>query len=88
MVKLFSGDPHFKYELVKQMKFLIIVTLGFTIAFSWRQTIFDATQTLVEYFIKVDSSITLSILTSSVITIVSVVIIFVTAKLLKTPYKI
>jgi len=62
---------------------LIIVSLGFTIAFTWRQTIFDASQSIVQFFIDIQSSTTLSVLTSLLITIISIFLIYLTAHFLK-----
>lgn len=65
------------------MRLLIIVTLAFTIAFTWRQTIFDASKALVLFFVKVNSSTTTSILTSLFITSIAIILIYFTSKLLK-----
>ena len=73
----------FKREFKIQIRMLVIITLGFTIAFTWRQTVFDASQELVQFFINVKDSTTLSILTSLFITIFSLLIIYLTAHFLK-----
>lgn len=73
----------FKREFRKQIRMLIIITLGFTIAFTWRQTIFDASQSIVQFFINVQNSTTLSVLTSLLITIISILLIYLTAHFLK-----
>jgi|GEM_PF-963773 len=78
----FIGGDQFKKEFISQLRFLIIVTLGFTIAFTWRQTIFDTTQSIVNFFLHLESSATLSILTSTTITITALFIILLTSKLL------
>jgi uncharacterized BrkB/YihY/UPF0761 family membrane protein len=74
---------NFKKEFRRQIRMLIIVTLGFTIAFSWRQTVFDASQTFVQFFTNVQGSTTLSVLTSLFITIVSIILIYLVAHYLK-----
>lgn len=76
---LFGGDS-FKKEFIRQIKYLVIFTLGFTIAFSWRETIFDATQSLVQWFLDIQSSTILSILTSITVTIFSIIIIWIVVK--------
>jgi len=73
----------FRKEFRKQLRMLIIITLGFTIAFTWRQTVFDASQSVVQFFIDVQNSTTLSILTSLLITIFSLFLIYLTAHFLK-----
>jgi len=77
----------FKREFRRQIRMLIIITLGFTIAFTWRQTIFDASQSIVRFFIDVQNSTTLSILTSLLITIISVLLVYLTAHFLKESHE-
>jgi ABC-type Fe3+ transport system permease subunit len=79
----FVGGKYFKKEFIEQMRLLIVFSLGFTIAFSWRQTIYDSFETIVEYFTHAQNSVTLSVLTSLLTTIVALVVIFFTSKLLK-----
>lgn len=79
---LFGGDS-FKKEFKSELRLLIMFTLGFTIAFTWRQTIFDTTQFLIEWITHVEGSTTLSILTSLAITIFSLFIIWIVSKLLE-----
>lgn len=79
-----SASPEFRRELKSQLRLIIILTLGFTIAFTWRQSIFDVTQSIVLRFINVTNSAYASIITSSAITLVCLAIIFLTSKLLRT----
>jgi hypothetical protein len=81
--RFFIGSRRFEREFKKQIRLLVIVTLGFTIAFTWRQTIFDLSQSLVSFFIELKSNSALSILTSIFITLVSILIIYLTAHFLK-----
>jgi len=81
--RFFIGGQNFKSEFKRQARLLIIITLGFTIAFTWRQTIFDLSQALVNIIIHVKSSTSASILTSAFITFISLILIYLTSKLLK-----
>lgn len=76
----------FKKEFRRQIRMLIIITLGFTIAFTWRQTLFDASQLMVQFLTHVSNSTTLSVLTSLFITLLSVFLIYLTAHFLKEGY--
>lgn len=78
----FIGGSKFKNEFRKQMRLLIIVTIGFTIAFSWRQTIFDAVQTAVSSVFGTQGFAS-SILTSVAITLFGLFLIYLTSHLLK-----
>ena len=77
-----KGRRH-KIEFKKQARMLIVVTLGFTIAFTWRQTIFDVSQSFVNLFLKIQNSSELSIITSSFITLISTILIYFTSYLLR-----
>ncbi|MBS3077867.1 hypothetical protein J4233_06415 [Candidatus Pacearchaeota archaeon] len=66
----------FRKEVKREIKLLIAVTLGFTIAFTWRQTIFDLFEAVIIKFFSSTSQSTLSVLTSLAITLVSVLLIF------------
>jgi len=73
----------YKKEFLKQMRMVIMITLGFTIAFTWRQTIFDLSQEVVHFFAKTASNGTLSILTSIFITLICLALILITSNFLK-----
>lgn len=81
--KIVRGDPHFRHEFKSQLRWLIILTLGFTIAFSWRQTIFDLIQAGVISITKIESTSALSILTSLAITIFAIILIYLTSRFLR-----
>ena len=72
---LYGGDA-FKKEFFEELRLLVLFTLGFTIAFSWRQTLFEGTQTILRWVTDIQDSTSLAILASIAITIVSVVIIW------------
>ena len=74
---------NFREEFKKQIRLTIIITLGFTIAFTWRQTIFDLSEALIETILDIRDDATLSILTSTFITVVSVLLIYITSRILK-----
>lgn len=87
IINSLKAGVRFKNEFRKQIRMLIIVTFGFTIAFTWRQTIFDASQALVQFFTNVQGSTALSVLTSLFITIISVFLIYLAAHYLKDNYE-
>lgn len=80
---LFVEGDSFKKEFRRQVRMIIVFTLGFTIAFTWRQTIFDLSLTFVSFITKIQNSAELSILSSLLITILSLIIIYITAHWLK-----
>tara|TARA_Y100000310_G_C20513646_1_gene730095 strand:+ start:141 stop:422 length:282 start_codon:yes stop_codon:yes gene_type:complete len=83
LYNFFIGGKRFENEFRRQIRLLIILTLAFTVAFTWRQTLFDASQALVQLVIDVKGSTSLSVLTSTFITIVSILIIYLASHFLK-----
>jgi hypothetical protein len=74
---------HYRQEFRKQMRLFIIFTLGFTIAFTWRETVFDLSKSLVNLIAHPTNPNATSIWASVFITIVSALLIFLTAKWLR-----
>ena len=70
-------------EFRRQLRLLIAITLGFTIAFTWRQTIFDLSFSFIGLITKIQSISILSLLSSIMITLISIGLIYLSAKLLK-----
>lgn len=83
LYNFFIGSKNFENEFRKQVRMLIVVTLGFTIAFTWRQTIFDLSQSFVQFITHVQKSELSSILTSTFITFLSILIIYLVSHFLK-----
>jgi hypothetical protein len=81
--EFFVGGEGYKKEFRRQLKTLILITLGFTIAFTWRQTTFDTSQSIVQFFLHLQNSTTASIVTSLFITIISLIIIWFTSHVLR-----
>lgn len=77
--KIFLNKLKFKREFKRQARLLIIVTLGFTIAFTWRQTVFDLSLAVVRFITHFESTSALSILASILITILSLSLIYLTS---------
>jgi len=83
MLQVFNVGRRFRKEFRKQLRMLIVVTLGFTIAFSWRQTTFDLSQSFVEWVTKTQNSALSTVLTSTFITLLSLLLIMVTSNFFK-----
>lgn len=81
--ELFMGGEGYREEFRKQMRLLVTFTLGFTIAFTWRQTIFDSSENFIKWITHVQGQVALSVLASVLITLVSCLIIFLSSRWLK-----
>ncbi|MBS3076533.1 hypothetical protein J4481_02210 [Candidatus Pacearchaeota archaeon] len=76
IANFFIKGERFKNEFRNQIRSVIIITLGFTIAFTWRQTLFDISQAFVQLLIHIENPTTSSILTSTFMTIVAILLIY------------
>jgi len=81
------GSDVMKKEFWRELRVLIIFTLGFTIAFTWRQTIYDVIESAVQFFTHIQTSAALSILTSSVTTFVCLFALYITARYMTRLYQ-
>lgn len=80
LYRFFVGSEHMKREFFKELRVLILFTLGFTIAFTWRQTIFDVMESIVLFFTHIQNDVSLSIATSTLTTAVCVFFVYLTAR--------
>lgn len=85
-MNFFGIEKGFKKEFRRQIRSFVVVFLGFTIAFTWRQTISDLSQSLVRLITDIKDSSVLSIISSILITLVCISIIYLTAHFLKEEY--
>lgn len=79
---LFYVGHNYKEEIRIQIRMLIIITLAFTIAFSWRETFFELSKTFMQWVTGIEGN-SLSILASLFITFISVLLIFLASHYLK-----
>jgi len=79
----FIVGSRFRKEFRRQIRSLVIIMLAFTIAFSWRQTLFDLSQTFVQFVTNIKNSAVSTILTSTFITLLAILLIFLTSFFLK-----
>ena len=88
-MKLLNLDRPFKSELKREIRLLIVMTIAFSIAFSWRQTMFDGTMWMVEKTFNLDRGLMSNLLTSFTITLLGLILILSTSKYLKnmSPYE-
>ena len=83
ILPVFNVGMRFRREFRRQLRMLIVVTLGFTIAFSWRQTTFDLSQSFIQWITKTQNSSLSTILTSIFITLLSILLIVGTSNFFK-----
>jgi len=83
-MSIFETKRSFRKEFKRQIRLALVAAIGFTIAFAWRNAVFDAFQSFVARFLDVAPDHYLSELyTAIVITLFGVILIFITSKLLQ-----
>ena len=75
----------FRRDFRHQLKTLVVVGAGFTIAFTWRQTIFDISKRIVQFATNIHDSSILSIATSIFTTLFSFGLVLLVIYLFKDP---
>lgn len=82
-MKIFQTKRSFRKEFRRQIRLAITAAIGFSVAFAWRNAIYDSTLEIVKKFTESTQVISNEIITAILITIVSVLFLFITAKILK-----
>jgi hypothetical protein len=83
-MKIFQVKKSFRKEFKRQIKFAIIAAVGFTIAFAWRDAVFEGVLNYVSRILEVSPTHFLTeIYTAITITFLGVLVIFITSKILK-----
>jgi hypothetical protein len=83
-MKMLKTSRTFKKEFRRQLRLAITAAIGFTIAFAWRNALFAFFENLTSRLLDVPKEHYLSeVYTSTVITLTGVILILITAKVLK-----
>ena len=83
---MFISKPKrsFKKEFKRQIKLAIVAAIGFTIAFAWRDALFDSFQSFVSRFLDIPFGHYMTeIYTAIAITLAGVGLIYITSRLLR-----
>lgn len=83
-MQIFNTKSSFRKELKRQIRMAVVAAIGFTIAYSWREAIYDTFNNFVARFLQVspDHYLTHNY-TAIAITLAGVLAILATSKLLK-----
>lgn len=83
-MNILNPKRSFKTEFKRQIRLALTAAIGFTIAFAWRNAVFDSFLSFVSRFLDVSQDHYLTeIYTALAITIFGVFLIFLTSKLLR-----
>jgi hypothetical protein len=81
---VFNTKRSFKKEFKRQIKLAIVAAIGFTIAFAWRDAIFNTFQSFVSRVLDVPPEHFLTgIYTSIAITLAGVIVIMITSRIFR-----
>jgi len=82
-MKILKTKKSFRKEFKRQVKYAIAAAVGFLIAFAWRDAIYNAVYDLVRKFAEETQTAASEISTAIFITIVGVLIILISSRLLR-----
>lgn len=83
-MKIFETKRSFRLEFKRQIRLAIVAAIGFSVAFAWRNAIFDSFQSFVARFLDLQVGHYMTeVYTAIAITLAGVILIFITSKLLK-----
>ena len=83
-MKYFETKKSFRKEFKRQIRLAILAAIGFTIAFAWKRAVFDTFLDYVSRFMDLPiNHYTSEIYTAIAITLLGVILIFITSKLLR-----
>ena len=80
---MFRAHKSFKKEFKRQIKWAIIAAVGFIVAFAWRNAIYNSSQSIVEKFTDAADLILTEFYTAIFVTIVGVLLIMLSSKILR-----
>ena len=83
LVKVKRGRKSFKKEFKRQLKYAIAAAVGLMIAYSWKEAIWNSAEEIVEKIVDNAKMSISNISTAVFITIIGVVIILVSSRLLR-----
>lgn len=82
-MRLFKTKSSFRKEFRRQLRYAIAAACGFLIIFAWRDAIYNITRNVVEKFTETARIATTDFFTAMLLTIICVLIIIASSKLLK-----
>jgi hypothetical protein len=82
-MRILKTKRSFKKEFKRQIKYAITAAVGFTIAFAWRDAILQMLRDIVEKFTESAKSALISTYSALLITLLGVVVIIFSSKLLR-----
>lgn len=83
MKRLFKTKRNFRKEFKRQLRYAIAAAVGFMVIFAWRESLINSVRNIVDRFSESTQVVTTEISTAVLITLIGVLIILFSSKLLK-----
>lgn len=81
--KILHVKKSFKKEFKRQLRLALIAAIGFTIAFSWRNAVYNSSKEVIKKVSSYTGDVLTEFYTAIFITLIGVVILLTTSKFLK-----
>jgi len=78
-MRILKTKKNFRGEFKRQMRYAIAAAVGFLVIFAWRDAILNSAKNFIEKFTETSNEV----ITAMFITVIGVVIILISSKLLK-----
>jgi len=82
-MRLIKTKRSFRKEFKRQLRYAIAAAVGFMVVFVWKEAIWNSTTRFVEQFQETTKFVTSEVLSAIVISVVGVLLIVISSKLLK-----
>lgn len=83
-MEFFRAERSFRKEFRRQIRLALVAAIGFSVAFAWRNAVFDLFESYVARFLDIQIGHYLTeVYTAITITVAGVLLILVSSKLLK-----
>lgn len=82
-MKILRHKKSFRREFRRQIRLAIVAAIGFTVAFAWRNAIYDGLRDFVARFAQSTGTLLTEVYTALFITVLGVALIYITSRLLK-----
>lgn len=82
-MRILKTKRSFRKEFRRQLRFAIAAAVGFTIAFSWRNAVYNSTRDIIVKISDYSNDVSTEIVTALFVTFLGVIFILISSRLLR-----
>jgi len=82
-MQVFKKSRSFRKEFKRQVRMAVMAAIGFSVAFAWRNFIWNSVNDFVSLVTESTHAVFTGFLTALLITLIAVVLIFITSRILR-----